>query len=157
MTLKTGRVYVLADPNGKLIYVGSTMGELSDRLQQHKKAVRDDPLSSPLYRYCAENCGGSMADWSIRLLTQTIFDDSIVPLALKQAEACAINSLTTRGERLLNKNSPVDLNGARREYMRQWRRDHPGYMAAAGRTHRELRRERAAAFNAEQQTHEEQQ
>eukprot|EP01045_Picozoa_sp_COSAG04_P025169 COSAG04_NODE_3255_length_3004_cov_2.042341_1_plen_108_part_10 len=108
MTLRTGKVYALTDQDNRLRYVGCTMGELPDRLYQHAAAVKTDPLSSPLYRHCMEHCGGSMDNWGIRLLIQVGFDDSITPLALKQAEACAIGSLTTRGERLLNKNSPVD-------------------------------------------------
>ena len=123
MSLKTGKVYVLVDPENVLRYVGSTHKELPDRLTQHAAAVQTDPLSSPLYRHCMENCDGNMNNWAIRLLVQVYYDESIMPLALKQAEACAIGSLTTRGERLLNKNSPVDLNGQRREYMRQWRGD----------------------------------
>ena len=63
---------------------------------------------------------------------------------LKEAEQVAIAALRARGEELLNHNAAIDTNAARREYMAEWRRRNPGYMATKSAEHRERRRQRAA-------------
>ena len=60
---RTGRVYVLRDPDGNMVYTGST--EDPYRLTRHRNQCKTDGLASPLYRYANENHGG-MADYADR-------------------------------------------------------------------------------------------
>ena len=139
--MKTGYVYALRDPAGHLRYAGSSGRTPLERFRGHRHSARADPLACPLYR----ECGGNLDNWSVVQLAELTYDEEVTPHALKDAEQAAISALRARGEPLLNKNRAVDPDAARREYMREWRRAHPTYMADASREHRERRRQRAAA------------
>jgi hypothetical protein len=53
---RTGRVYVLRDPDGNMVYAGST--EDPHRLTRHRGQCKSDGLASPLYRYANELARG---------------------------------------------------------------------------------------------------
>ena len=139
--MRTGKVYGLRDRSDRFRYVGSSCQTLLERLHTHKHAARADPLCCPLYRECG---GDGLAGWTIVQLAEVTYDPELTPNALKHAEEAAISAMRARGEPLLNKNRAVDTNAARREYMAEWRRRNPGYMATKSAEHRERRRQRAA-------------
>ena len=138
--MRTGRIYGLLDSTGRFRYVGSTYQALQERFRGHRHSARADPLSCPLYR----ECDGNLDDWTAVQLAEIAYDELLMPNALKEAEQVAIAALRARGEELLNHNAAIDTNAARREYMAEWRRRNPGYMATKSAEHRERRRQRAA-------------
>ena len=158
---RTGRVYVLRDPDGNMVYAGST--EDPYRLTRHRNQCKTDGLASPLYRYANENHGGMVS------YTEEIVATVALPEDDEQAKALlrGLESLVIRGLRaahpdiqLKNKNSPRCENVRNRERMRAWRvRNGQGqvdpdtglsasYMAVRSRIYRQRRRERQAAAQA---------
>ena len=158
---RTGRVYVLRDPNGNMIYVGST--EDPYRLTRHRNQCKTDGLASPLYRYANEHHGG-MASY-----TEEIVATIALPEDGEQAKTLlrCLESLVIHGLRrahpdiqLKNKNSPRCENVRSRERMKAWRlRNGQGgvdpetglstsYMAVRGRIYRQRRKERQAQMAA---------
>ena len=53
---RTGRVYVLRDPHGNMVYIGST--EDPYRLTRHRNQCKSDGLACPLYRHANEHHDG---------------------------------------------------------------------------------------------------
>ena len=51
-----------------------------------------------------------------------------------------MDQLRQAGYVLVNHNRPICANEAQRARMKRWRDEHPGYMAAKGREHRQRRR-----------------
>ncbi len=144
----TGRVYALVDSDGVIRYVGSTLMELTKRMQMHDYQGTYDGTASPLLRYVRAN--GGFRGWTIRELATVTFDKVLNPDMLKDAECASIKELRQAGHPLLNKNLPKDKSRDRREYMRLWRQRHPGYMSRKGKEHRERRRVAVMAARAEQ-------
>ncbi len=138
--MRTGRIYGLLDSTGRFRNLGSTYHALQERSRGHRHSARADPLSCPLYR----ECDGNLDDWTAVQLAEIAYDELLMPNALKEAEQVAIAALRARGEELLNHNAAIDSNATRREYMADWRRRNPGYMATKSAEHRERRRQRAA-------------
>jgi hypothetical protein len=158
---RTGRVYVLRDPDGNMVYAGST--EDPYRLTRHRNQCKTDGLASPLYRYANENHGGMVS------YTEEIVATIALPEDDEQAKALlrGLESLVIRGLRqahpdiqLKNKNSPRCENVRNRERMKAWRlRNGQGqvdpetglstsYMAVRGRIYRQRRKDRQAAAHA---------
>ena len=163
---RTGRVYVLRDPDGNMVYAGST--EDPYRLTRHRNQCKTDGLASPLYRYANENHGGMVS------YTEEIVATVALPEDDEQAKALlrGLESLVIRGLRaahpdiqLKNKNSPRCENVRNRERMRAWRvRNGQGqvdpdtglsasYMAVRGRIYRQRRKDRQAAAHAAAAAH----
>ena len=163
---RTGRVYVLRDPDGNMVYAGST--EDPYRLTRHRNQCKTDGLASPLYRYANENHGGMVS------YTEEIVATIALPEDDEQAKALlrGLESLVIRGLRqahpdiqLKNKNSPRCENVRNRERMRAWRvRNGQGqvdpdtglsasYMAVRGRIYRRRRKDRQAAAHAAAAAH----
>ena len=163
---RTGRVYVLRDPDGNMVYAGST--EDPYRLTRHRNQCKTDGLASPLYRYANENHGGMVS------YTEEIVATVALPEDDEQAKALlrGLESLVIRGLRaahpdiqLKNKNSPRCENVRNRERMRAWRvRNGQGqvdpdtglsasYMAVRGRIYRRRRKDRQAAAHAAAAAH----
>ena len=118
---RTGRVYVLRDPDGNMVYAGST--EDPYRLTRHRNQCKTDGLASPLYRYANENHGGMVS------YTEEIVATVALPEDDEQAKALlrGLESLVIRGLRqahpdiqLKNKNSPRCENVRNRERMKAW-------------------------------------
>ena len=53
---RTGRVYVIRDPDGNMVYIGST--EDPYRLTRHRNQCKSDGLACPLYRHANEHHDG---------------------------------------------------------------------------------------------------
>ena len=158
---RTGRVYVLRDPDGNMVYAGST--EDPYRLTRHRNQCKTDGLASPLYRYANENHGGMVS------YTEEIVATIALPEDDEQAKALlrGLEGLVIRGLRaahpdiqLKNRNSPCCENVRNRERMKAWRlRNGQGqvdpetglstsYMAVRGRIYRQRRKDRQAAAQA---------
>ena len=163
---RTGRVYVLRDPDGNMVYAGST--EDPYRLTRHRNQCKTDGLASPLYRYANENHGGMVS------YTEEIVATIALPEDDEQAKALlrGLESLVIHGLRqahpdiqLKNKNSPRCENVRNRERMKAWRlRNGQGqvdpdtglsasYMAVRGRIYRQRRKDRQAAAHAAAAAH----
>ena len=158
---RTGRVYVLRDPDGNMVYAGST--EDPYRLTRHRNQCKTDGLASPLYRYANENHGGMVSYTEENVATIALPEDDEQAKALLRG----LESLVIRGLRqahpdiqLKNKNSPRCENVRNRERMKAWRlRNGQGqvdpetglstsYMAVRGRIYRQRRKDRQAAAQA---------
>ena len=158
---RTGRVYVLRDPDGNMVYAGST--EDPYRLTRHRNQCKTDGLASPLYRYANENHGG-MADYAEETVATVALpeDDEQAKALLRGLESLVIRGLRAAHPdiQLKNKNSPRCENVRNRERMRAWRvRNGQGqvdpdtglsasYMAVRGRIYRQRRKDRQAAAQA---------
>jgi hypothetical protein len=142
----TGQVYGMFY-NNQYHYTGSTHADdLNDRKGLHVLKLSRDHLSSPLYRFVHDECGGTFDDWSIRCLATVTYDKTLFPDALLDMEDMCMRALRRCGHPLLNRNRAK--GGDRRAYMRAWRARNPGYMARKGREHRERRRLAALALAA---------
>ena len=76
---RTGRVYVLRDPDGNMVYCGSS--EDPYRLTRHRGQCKSDGLASPLYRYANEHHGG-MAGYTEEIVaTNQTNSGSLQPIA----------------------------------------------------------------------------
>jgi hypothetical protein len=140
----TGQVYGMFY-NNQYHYTGSTHADdLNDRKGLHVLKLSRDHLSSPLYRFVHDECGGTFDDWSIRCLATVTYDKTLFPDALLDMEDMCMRALRRCGHPLLNRNRAK--GGDRRAYMRAWRARNPGYMARKGREHRERRRLAALAL-----------
>ena len=53
---RTGRVYLIRDPDGNMVYIGST--EDPYRLTRHRNQCKSDGLACPLYRHANEHHDG---------------------------------------------------------------------------------------------------
>ena len=148
----TGQVYGMLY-NGQYHYAGSShAADLSQRKAMHMLKLSRDHLSSPLYRFVHDECGGSLEEWSIQCLATVTYDKTLFPDALLDMEDMCIRSLRRCGHPLLNRNRAK--GGDRRAYMRAWRARNPGYMARKGREHRERRRLAALALTATNEVNE---
>lgn len=147
---RSGQVYGLFDPNGVLRYTGSNKTTLEERMRLFDFKLRTDHTSSPLYRYVHDECAGSFDGWTLRPVARISYDFDLLPDALVDVEDACIVALRRAGHPLLNKNRAKCQDRDRREYMRQWRLQHKGYMSAAGKKHREKRRVAALAAKADQ-------
>ena len=140
----TGQVYGMFY-NNQYHYTGSTHADdLNDRKGLHVLKLSRDHLSSPLYRFVHDECGGTFDAWSIRCLVTVTYDKTLFPDALLDMEDMCMRALRRCGHPLLNRNRAK--GGDRRAYMRAWRARNPGYMARKGREHRERRRLAALAL-----------
>ena len=154
---RTGRVYLIRDPDGNMVYIGST--EDPYRLTRHRNQCKSDGLACPLYRHANEHHDG-MADY-----TEETVATINLPGDHEQAKTMlrSLESLVLRGIRrahpditLLNKNSPRSENVRNRERMKAWREAHgqgqvdpetglsTSYMAVRSRIYRKRRKEQAA-------------
>ena len=155
---RTGRVYVLRDPDGNMVYAGST--EDPYRLTRHRNQCRSDGLASPLYRYANEHHGGMAGYGEETLATINLpEDDEQAKTLLRSLEGLVIRGLRAAHPniQLKNRNSPRSENVRSRERMRAWRlRNGQGqvdpdtglstsYMAVRGRIYRQRRKDRQAA------------
>jgi hypothetical protein len=163
---RTGRVYVLRDPDGNMVYTGST--EDPYRLTRHRNQCKTDGLASPLYRYANENHGG-MADYAEETVATVALpeDDEQAKALLRSLEGLVIRGLRAAHPdiQLKNRNSPCCENARNRERMRAWRvRNGQGqvdpdtglsasYMAVRGRIYRQRRKDRQAAAHAAAAAH----
>ena len=158
---RTGRVYVLRDPDRNMVYCGST--EDPHRLTRHRGQCKSDGLASPLYRYANQHHGG-MAAYTEEIVATIALpeDDEQATTLLRSLEGLVIRGLRAAHPdiQLKNKNSPRSENVRSRERMRAWRmRNGQGqvdpdtglsqsYMAVRGRIYRQRRKERHAAAQA---------
>ena len=156
---RTGRVYVLRDPDGNMVYAGST--EDPYRLTRHRNQCRSDGLASPLYRYANEHHGG-MAGYTEEIVATIALpeDDEQAKTLLRSLEGLVIRGLRAAHPniQLKNRNSPCCENARNRERMRAWRlRNGQGqvdpdtglstsYMAVRGRIYRQRRKDRQAVL-----------
>ena len=163
---RTGRVYVLRDPDGNMVYTGST--EDPYRLTRHRNQCKTDGLASPLYRYANENHGG-IADYAEETVATVALpeDDEQAKALLRSLEGLVIRGLRAAHPdiQLKNRNSPCCENARNRERMRAWRvRNGQGhvdpdtglsasYMAVRGRIYRQRRKDRQAAAHAAAAAH----
>ena len=119
---RTGRVYVIRDPDGNMVYIGST--EDPYRLTRHRNQCKTDGLASPLYRYANENHGG-MADYAEETVATVALpeDDEQAKALLRSLESLVIRGLRAAHPdiQLKNKNSPRCENVRSRERMKAWR------------------------------------
>ena len=155
---RTGRVYVLRDPDGNMVYCGSS--EDPYRLTRHRGQCKSDGLASPLYHYANEHHGG-MAGYTEEIVATIALpeDDERATTLLRSLEGLVIRSLRAAHPdiQLKNKNSPRSENVRSRERMRAWRLRHgqgqidpdtglsTSYMAVRGRIYRQRRKDRQAA------------
>ena len=154
----TRRVYVLRDPDGNMVYAGST--EDPYHLTRHRNQCKTDGLASPLYHYANEHHGG-MAGYTEEIVATIALpeDDQQAKTLLRSLEGLVIRGLRQAHPniQLKNKNSPRCENVRNRERMRAWWvRNGQGqvdpetglsqsYMAVRGRIYRQRRKERQAA------------
>ena len=119
---RTGRVYVIRDPDGNMVYVGSS--EDPYRLTRHRNQCKSDGLACPLYRHANEHHDGMSGYTEETVATINLPGDR------EQAKTMlrSLESLVLRGIRrahpditLLNKNSPRSENVRNRERMKAWR------------------------------------
>jgi hypothetical protein len=156
---RTGRVYVLRDPDGNMVYCGSS--EDPYRLTRHRGQCKSDGLASPLYRYANEHHGG-MAGYTEEIVATITLpeDDEQAKALLRSLEGLVIRGLRAAHPniQLKNRNSPRSENVRSRERMRAWRlRNGQGqvdpdtglstsYMAVRGRIYRQRRKDRQAVL-----------
>ena len=89
---RTGRVYVLRDPSGNMVYCGST--EDPYRLTRHRNQCKSDGLASPLYRYANEHHGGMAGYGEETLATINLpEDDEQAKALLRSLEGLVIRGL----------------------------------------------------------------
>jgi hypothetical protein len=136
--MRVGYVYVLVDGDGHVRYAGHTTLTEEARLCNHAKQARHDSTSSPLYRLIAST--GGIEGWSIRTIRTLEYDAVRLPDALLACEGETMDQLRAAGYALVNHNRPICADQAQRARMKRWRDEHPGYMAAKGREHRQRRR-----------------
>jgi hypothetical protein len=163
---RTGRVYVLRDPDGNMVYCGSS--EDPYRLTRHRGQCKSDGLASPLYRYANEHHGG-MAGYTEEIVATIALpeDDEQAKTLLRSLEGLVIRGLRAAHPdiQLKNKNSPRSENVRSRERMRAWRLRHgqgqidpdtglsTSYMAVRGRIYRQRRKDRQAVLAQEAAAH----
>jgi hypothetical protein len=163
---RTGRVYVLRDPDGNMVYCGSS--EDPYRLTRHRGQCKSDGLASPLYRYANEHHGG-MAGYTEEIVATITLpeDDEQAKTLLRSLEGLVIRGLRAAHPniQLKNRNSPRSENVRSRERMRAWRlRNGQGqvdpdtglstsYMAVRGRIYRQRRKDRQAVLAQEAAAH----
>ena len=135
--MRVGYVYVLVDGDGHVRYAGHTTLTEEARLCNHAKQARHDSTSSPLYRLIAST--GGIEGWSIRTIRTLEYDAVRLPDALLACEGETMDQLRAAGYALVNHNRPICADQAQRARMKRWRDEHPGYMAAKGREHRQRR------------------
>ena len=89
---RTGRVYVLRDPDGNMVYAGST--EDPYRLTRHRNQCKTDGLASPLYRYANENHGG-MTDYAEETVATIALpeDDEQAKTMLRSLESLGLRGI----------------------------------------------------------------
>ena len=147
--MTTGRVYTLSDPNGTVVYAGSTCS--ASRLQGHRSQCAGDHLACPLYRYAHASFGGMEGFTEQTVAEIQLPQDAVAAKRLLRGlEALVVRQLRgTDGVQLKNRNSPVG-DQQRSARGKAWRDAHPGYMAAKGREWR-AKRQRAARLAAQAQ------
>ena len=133
-----GRVYVLTDRDGRVRYAGQTRDTEETRMRNHANQARHDSTSSPLYRLIAST--GGIDGWNIHTIRTLEYDAVRLPDALLACEGETMDHLRQAGYDLVNQNRPICADEAQRVRMKRWRDEHPGYMAAKGREHRQRRR-----------------
>jgi hypothetical protein len=107
-------------------------------MRNHANQARHDSTSSPLYRLIAST--GGIDGWNIHTIRTLEYDAVRLPDALLACEGETMDQLREAGYVLVNHNRPICANEAQRARMKRWRDEHPGYMAAKGREHRQRRR-----------------
>ena len=150
--LKTARIYLLwgkPDLNGlcPLYYCGSSRQRLKQRMYGHRRAARCDPLKSPLHRFAyAENQTDPMSGWTCTQLCEFEYDTVLCADARVLMEQYFIDRLREAGYNGMRmKNNAICQDTTRRAQMARWRADHPGYMAAAAREHKQRRAQKLHA------------
>ena len=143
--MKRKTIYVLADGDRIIRYLGSTDLPCEERFKLHKLQASSDGSASPLYRHV--NAHGGFDEWSIQPLCVVDYDPTLLPNAAKHQEDVCMKALRRAGHPLLNKNCAMDGNEERRLASKRWRDAHPGYMAQKSR---EARQRRRLALEAEQ-------
>jgi hypothetical protein len=143
--MKRKTIYVLADEDRVIRYLGSTDLPCEERFKLHKLQASSDGSASPLYRHV--NANGGFDGWTIQPLCVVDYNPTLLPNAAKHQEDVCMKALRRAGHPLLNKNCAMDANEERRLASKRWRIAHPGYMAQKSR---EARQRRRLALEAEQ-------
>ena len=136
--MKRKTIYVLADEDRVIRYLGSTDLACEERFKLHKLQALKDGTASPLYRHV--NTNGGFDEWTIQPLCVVDYNPTLLPNAARHQEDVCMKALRRAGHPLLNKNCAVDANERRRLANKRWRDAHPGYMAQKSREARQRRR-----------------
>ena len=105
--MKRKTIYVLADGDRIIRYLGSTDLTCEERFKLHKLQASSDGSASPLYRHV--NAHGGFDEWSIQPLCVVDYDPALLPNAAKHQEDVCMKALRRAGHPLLNKNCAMEL------------------------------------------------
>ena len=105
--MKRKTIYVLADEDRVIRYLGSTDLTCEERFKLHKLQALKDGSASPLYRHV--NANGGFDGWTIQPLCVVDYNPTLLPNAAKHQEDVCMKALRRAGHPLLNKNCAVVL------------------------------------------------
>ena len=96
--MKRKTIYVLADEDRVIRYLGSTDLTCEERFKLHKLQALKDGTASPLYRHV--NANGGFDGWTIQALCVVDYNPTLLPNAAKHQEDVCMKALRRAGHPL---------------------------------------------------------